>query len=48
VLELLKEDKTISQLAAQYKVHPNVLRDWRTLTVKKLSALFGKHVDVAR
>lgn len=47
VLELLKEEKTISQLAAEYKVHPNVLRDWRTLAVKNLSTLFDKHDDVA-
>lgn len=40
VLELLKEEKTISQLAAEYKVHLNVLRDWRMLAVKNLSTLF--------
>jgi hypothetical protein len=39
--------KTISQLAAEYKVHPNVLRDWRTLAVKNLATLFDKHDDVA-
>jgi transposase-like protein len=38
VLELLKE-KTISQLAAEYKVHPNVLRDWRTIAVQNLTSL---------
>ena len=48
MLELLKEEKIISQLAAEYKVHSNLLRDWRTLAVKKLSALFDKHDDVAR
>ena len=47
VLELLKEEKTISQLAAEYHVHPNVLRDWRTLTLKQLPSLFEKHDDVA-
>jgi putative transposase len=47
VLELLKEEKTISQLTAEYKVHPNVLRDWRTLAVKNLATLFDKHDDVA-
>ena len=46
VLELLKEEKTISQVAAEYKVHPNVLRDWRTLAIKNLAALFDKHDDV--
>lgn len=47
VLELLKEEKTISQLAAEYKVHPNVLRDWRTVAVQHLAALFDKRDDVA-
>jgi transposase-like protein len=46
VLEVLKEEKTISQVAAEYKVHPNVLRDWRTLAIKNLAALFDKHDDV--
>jgi len=47
VLELLKEEKTISQLAAEYKVHPNVLRDWRTVAVQNLASLFDKRDDVA-
>jgi transposase len=47
VLELLKEEKTISQLAAEYKVHPNVLRDWRTVAVQHLASLFDKRDDVA-
>jgi len=47
VLELLKEEKTISQLAAEYKVHPNVLRDWRTIAVQNLASLFDKRDDVA-
>jgi transposase-like protein len=46
VLEVLKEEKTISQVAAEYKVHPNVLRDWRTLARNNLAALFDKHDDV--
>ena len=40
VLELLKETKTISQLAAEYEVHPNVLRVWRDQAVKELPTVF--------
>ncbi len=40
VLELLKETKTISQIAAEYEVHPNVLRAWRDQAVKELPAVF--------
>ncbi len=49
VLELLKETKTISQLAAQYEVHPNVLRAWRNQAVKELPTVFEQRdslVDV--
>jgi transposase-like protein len=42
VLELLKETKTISQLAAEYVVHPNVVRAWRDQAVKELPAVFEK------
>ena len=42
VLELLKETKTIGELAAEYQVHPNVLRTWRDQAVKLLPAAFEK------
>ena len=34
--------KTISELTAEYQVHPNVLRAWRDQAVKWLPALFEK------
>jgi len=43
VLELLKETKTISQLAADHAVHPNVLRAWRDQAIKELPTVFEKH-----
>ncbi len=42
VLELLKEQKSLSQLAAEHKVHPNVLRQWRDAALKELPMLFDK------
>jgi transposase-like protein len=42
VLELLKETKTIGELAAEYQVHPNVLRAWRDQAVKVLPTVFEK------
>ncbi len=42
VLELLKESQSLSQLAAEHKVHPNVLRQWRDAALKELPALFDK------
>ena len=42
VQELLKETKTISQLAAEHRVHPNVLREWRATALRGLPSLFAK------
>jgi hypothetical protein len=42
VLELLKEEKSLSQLANEYKIHPNVLREWRTAAVSNLASLFER------
>jgi transposase-like protein len=42
VLELLKESKSLSQLAAEHKVHPNQLRQWRDAALKELPTLFEK------
>jgi transposase len=42
VLELLKETKTIGQLATEYGVHPNVLRTWRDQALKDFASLFER------
>jgi transposase len=42
VQELLKETKTIGQLATEHGVHPNVLREWRTTALQGLPSLFAK------
>jgi transposase-like protein len=42
VLELLKEAKTLNQLATEYGVHPNVLRSWRELALKELPSVFAQ------
>ena len=46
-LELLKEEKTLAQLSAEYAVHANVLRDWRAQALKGLPSVFERHNDVA-
>jgi transposase-like protein len=40
VLELLKETKTIGQLASEYGVHVTVLRDWKQAAIKGLPDVF--------
>jgi transposase-like protein len=42
VLELLKGDKSLSQLASEHKVHPNQLRNWRDLALQDFASLFDK------
>ena len=40
VLELLKEEKTVAQLASEYGVHPTMLHRWKNTAVENLSSLF--------
>ena len=40
VLEILKEEKSVSQLAAEHGIHANVLTRWKTEAVQSLSQLF--------
>src|SRR5215212_11984798 len=42
VQELLKETKTITQLAAEHSVHPHVLREWKVTVLKGMASLFEK------
>ena len=45
--ELLKEEKTLAQIAAEYEVHPTQLKNWRTLTLEGLPGLFEKQDSTA-
>ena len=42
VLELLKETKTLNQLASEHSIHPNVLRSWRDQAVQDFASLFER------
>lgn len=51
VRELLKEDKTIAQLASEYGVHPTQLKDWKATALQRLPELFsseGKAADASK
>lgn len=41
VQEILKEDKTVAQIASQYSVHPSQLNTWKAIALKGLPTLFG-------
>ncbi len=38
--EALKGDKTINQIATQYRVHPNVIGKWKRAALKAMPAAF--------
>ena len=40
-LEILKEEKTVSQIASEYGVHPNVLYRWKKQALENLPKLFA-------
>ena len=39
-LEILKEEKTVNQLATEYGVHPNMLYRWRKQVLDNLPKVF--------
>jgi transposase len=42
VQELLKEEKSLSQIASDHGVHPNQLRQWKTKALEGLPSLFER------
>ena len=42
VREVLREDKTLSQVAATYGVHPNLVSQWRDQALSGLAGLFSR------
>ncbi len=42
VQEVLKEEKTIGQIASEYGIHPNQISQWKAVAVKGLPTLFEK------
>ncbi len=40
-LEAIKGEKTIAQLASEYRVHPNQIGQWKKKLLKELPSLFS-------
>jgi transposase len=40
-LEAVKEEKTISQLASEYEVHPNQIRQWKKRLIEEAANIFS-------
>jgi len=47
VQELLKEEKSLAQIASEYEVHPTQLKNWRTIALEGLPSLFEKRDNTA-
>ena len=45
--ELLKEEKTLAQIASEYEVHPTQLKNWRAVALEGLASLFEKQDSTA-
>ena len=41
VLELLREERTFAQIAAEYGIHVNMLRKWKAQAVERLPSVFS-------
>ena len=42
VIEVLREEKTLTEIAAQYEVHPNQLSRWKAEFMNNASRAFSK------
>ncbi len=42
VQEILKEEKTIGQIASEQGIHPNQLNRWKAIALEGLPSLFSK------
>ena len=42
VLESLREERPLNQIASDFEVHPNMLSAWKSNAVKGLSTLFER------
>ena len=40
VREILKEEKTLVQIASEHGIHPQQLRDWKAIALRGLASLF--------
>lgn len=48
VHELLREEKTVAQVATEYGIHPTQLHKWRSIAVEGLPELFSRSDSTAQ
>lgn len=42
-LEAVREQKTINELASEFGVHPNLIREWKKHLLEELPQVFSSH-----
>jgi transposase-like protein len=42
VMEMLREEQTVAQIAAQYEIHPTQLHKWKAEAIDNLPSLFTR------
>jgi transposase-like protein len=47
VQEILKEEKTIGQIASEQGIHPNQIKRWKAIALEGLPSLFSKDGQAA-
>lgn len=45
VLEVLREEKTLNEIAAEYEIHPNQLSRWKAEFLSNAARAFNKETD---
>ena len=45
VIEVLREERTLSEIAAEYEVHPNMLSRWKAEFLSNAGRVFSKETD---
>ena len=48
VQEVLREDKTITEIAAEHGIHPNQIQRWKALALQGLPGLFNDEAEAAK
>ena len=47
-MKVLKEEKTLTQIASEHRIHPTQLRDWKKQALEGLPNLFAESSEAAR
>jgi len=46
VQEILREDKTLTQIASEHGIHPKMVREWKAIALRELPTLFERQTSV--